>query len=265
MEIGFFDSLPTWSYSFGVVVVMLFFCGIGIKVSIRIQRIREQQISNTLGTMTGALLAVTGLLLAFIFSVAASQHDLRKKYVLDEANAIGTAYLRADLLNGKYKTEIKLKLREYVDIRIKGVKKDLEAALKKSIEIHSHLWEQASSAAIKSPNTNTQLVIESINEIIDVHERRVTAGIYNRIPNSVWKALSITIALAMVTVGLHIGLSGSKGWFIAVIPMLFAFSSLVTLVIDLDRPQGGTIKVGQQSMIDLYKTMNNDLDTASVK
>ena len=78
-----------------------------------------------------------GFALAFMFSMASSHHDLRKKNVLEEANSIGTAYLRADLIDKQYETEVKSMLREYVDIRLKAASgSDLDAALAESVNIH---------------------------------------------------------------------------------------------------------------------------------
>ena len=184
--------------------------------------------------------------------MAADQYNLRKQNVLDEADAIGTAYLRTDLL------------REYVDVRLNAVTyaHNLEAALTRSAEIHALLWNRVSSAAIAQPNTNTALMVQSINDLIDMHEKRIIAGLHSRIPDSIWLALIVICILTMITMGIQMGLSGKRR-LVAVIPLSLAFAVLVTLVIDLDRPQKGLIIIGQQSMIDLQQEMQHGDEKAA--
>jgi lysylphosphatidylglycerol synthetase-like protein (DUF2156 family) len=124
-----------------------------------------------------------------------------------------------------------------------------------SVEIHDHLWALVSAAAKNRPNTNTSLMIQSINDIIDMHEQRVTAGLRNRIPSSVWMALIGIIALTMITMGAEVGLTGKRR-LVAMIPLVLAFAVLVALVMVLNRPQSGFITVGQQSMVDLQRSMS---------
>ena len=206
--------------------------------------------------MVGGLLGMLGFVFAITFSMAAYQHDIRKQNVLEEANTIGTAYLRADLLDRQYATRLKRLLREYVDIRLKAASgTDLDAALAKSFEIHSRLWTEVSTAAVKSPNTNTSLMIQSINDVIDMHEKRVTGGLRNRIPDSVWIALSAITAVTMITMGMQAGFTGERR-LVAVITLSLAFAAVVTLVADLNRPQSGLITVGQQAMVDLQRGMD---------
>ena len=132
----------------------------------------------------------------------------------------------------------------------------VEVSLAKSVEIHARLWAQVSSAAIQSPNTNTNtaLAVQSINAVIDIHEKRLTAAVHNRIPGVVWLGLLLISALTMTTIGVQVGLTGKRR-LIAVIPLALAFSVLVTLVVDLNRPQSGLITIGQQAMLDVQRGM----------
>lgn len=85
--------------------------------------------------------------------------------------------------------------------------------------------------------------------------KRVTGGLRNRIPDSVWIALSAITALAMITMGMQAGFTGERR-LVAVITLSLAFAALVTLVADLNRPQSGLITVGQQAMVDLQRGMD---------
>jgi hypothetical protein len=241
-----------------ITIFMLAFSELGFQFGARARKTRDKDATASLGPMVGGLMGMLAFVLAITFSMAASQHDLRKQNVIDEANAIGTAYLRADLLNEPVTSEVKQLLREYVDIRLQAVNGgDLNAILARSVEIHGQLWSMVSAAARTAPNINTSLNIQSINEVIDMHEKRVNAGLHNRIPTSVWLALLAISALSMMTLGTQVGLTGKRRLF-AVIPMLMAFAVLVTLVADLNRPTKGLITVGQYAMLNLQNSMQKD-------
>jgi hypothetical protein len=148
-------------------------------------------------------------------------------------------------------------LREYVAIRLQAARPggDWQTAVKRSLEIHDLLWAQVASAAIDDPNEITSLVVQSVNDVIDMHEQRLTGAIRSRIPGSVWIGLMAITVLAMLTIGLQAGLAGKRRM-VAVLPLSLAFAVLVTLIVDLNRPYGGLITVGQQAMVDLQNTMN---------
>lgn len=249
------ESIPIVWIFFGVSALMLFFCELGYQFGVRAKTRGDTEFNTPLGPMVGGLLGMLAFVLAFTFSMASSQHDLRKKNVLEEANLIGTAYLRADLLEERYKIQVKQLLRDYVAIRVAAADGSaLETALEKSTEIHRLIWAPVSSAALDQPDTNTALVVQAINDVIDMHEKRVTGALRNRVPMSVWVALAAINALAMITLGIQVGHTGNRR-LIALIPLALAFAVLVTLVVDLNRPSTGLIKVGQQSMSDLESSM----------
>jgi hypothetical protein len=238
-----------------MVLLMLLSCEVGFRLGVRGRSSRDRDASESLGPMVGGLLGMLGFVLAFTFSMAASQHDLRKHNVLDEANIIGTAYLRTDLVQDPAAIELRQLLREYVDLRLAHSSgEDLDEALVRNAQILSSLWSSVSALAVASPNTNSSLVVQSTNDVIDMHEKRLTGALHNRIPRSVWLALMAITSLTMLTMGLQVGLDGRRR-FVAIVPLSLAFAVLVTLVVDLDRPQGGMIKVGQQAMIDLQANM----------
>lgn len=258
MNIELLESIPIGFIFAGIAILMLAFGEVGYRIGERRRTCQDTEAPTSLGPMVGGVLGMLAFILAVTFSMAASQHDLRKQNVLEEANSIGTAYLRSDLIDKKYGTEVKRLLREYVNVRLNAASgSDLNTALVKSIEIHNLLWTQVSSAARENPGTNSSLVIQSINDVIDMHEKRVTGALRNRIPVSVWLALFAIIALTMITIGTQVGLS-CKRRLVAMIPLILAFAVLVTLVVDLNRPQSGLITVGQQSMANLKSSMGGD-------
>ena len=256
----YIESLPIYLIYFIITFLIFLSIEIGYRISKRLHSKTDPKETKALGQISTGLLGMLAFVLAFTFSMAASQYANRKQMVLQEANAIGTAYLRADLVDEPYANELKHLLQEYVTIRLEAVKKDkLAKGMLRSVEIHRFLWMQVKTAAKTNPNTNTALMVQSVNEVIDMHEKRVTAGLHDKIPTSVWFTLFAISVMAMLTIGIELGFGESRR-IIVILPMMFAFAALTTLIVELNRPQEGTIVIGQQSMISLQKSMNKDLN-----
>lgn len=255
------DSLPITLVYIGTVVFILFSFEIGHQIGKFTKSRHEDKTESTQGAMMGSVLAMLAFVLALTFSMAASRFDQRKQTLLAEVNAINTAYLRTDLLAEPHRTEVRRLLREYVDMRVAAIDKaKRETALERSVELHELLWNQVVSAADNSPTMLNTLLIQSVNEIIDIHEKRVTAALRERIPANIWLTLYAITAFGMMTMGTQSGLAKNRR-LIQVIPTVLAFSALITLVVDLDRPAGlGLIKVSQQAMFDLQSSMKRGLE-----
>ena len=258
MNLGIFDALPIWGIYIGMALILLLSFEVGYQISKYTASSNDKEGFNSTGPMVSGLLAMLAFVLAFTFAMAASQHNLRKQNILDEANVIGTAYLRADLLGERDETKVKQLLKEYVDIRVYAIELGnialLKDTLERSLEIHDLLWTQVSLAVKREPNIYAGLVIQSINSVIDSHQKRVTAGYYNRIPSSIWLVLLAISSLTMMTMGSQARLSRSRR-LTAVIPLILAFTTLTEVVLDLDRSQEGMITVGQEVMIGLQKSL----------
>jgi len=260
LPVGIFDAIPMFPLYIGMSLTLLLSFEIGYQLCKYTKR-NDNDGFTTAGPMVGGLLGMLAFVLAFTFSMAAEQHNLRKKHVLEEANIIGTAYLRADLVGDRDTTKIKELLKEYVDVRVYAIKmRDVaifKRALERSQEIQDLLWNQVVSASKREPSLTVGLLVQSINDLIDSHQSRITAGFYNRIPSSVWIVLLVISALTMMTIGAQAKLGKSRS-LVAVIPLIMAFSALTTIVVDLDRPQEGLITVGQEALIDLQESLNRE-------
>src|SRR5262245_21672162 len=143
---------------------------------------REQEV--VVRSMVGTMLGLLTFLLAFTFWLAATHFDAARQAFLNEANAIRTAYLRADLLPDPQRTEIRNLLREYVDVRLEGARSGkVEEAIARSEELHGRLWSQAIAAREKASSPIlTGYFIQSLNDVIALHTRRLTVGREFRIP-----------------------------------------------------------------------------------
>ncbi len=248
------DSVPIWLLFVGTCALSW----AALEAGYRFGRWRHARIAGeneSLGTVVGSILALFGLLLAFTVGSAASRFDSRREAVLAEANAIGTTYLRARLLPEPHAAESARLLREYVDVRVRGVREGrVQEAVARSVEIHELLWVEATRAAKVKPDDITGLYIQSLNEMIDQHAVRVQVGIRSRLPVSLWYGLYAISFLAMATVGYSYGLSTARRS-PALAGLLLAFSGTMFLIADLDRPFEGFLSVSQQATIDLQSSM----------
>jgi len=130
----------------------------------------------------------------------------------------------------------------------------LKESMEKSTQIHTKLWSIASTEAKRNPTENTSLVISALNDMIDMHEKRITDALHSRISPSIWIALILISLLTMLNLGSNISTIGKKS-LLSLLPLLLAFSILVTLIIDLDRPTNTLIKVNQNAMNSLKSSM----------
>jgi hypothetical protein len=136
---------------------------------------------ENISTIEGAILGLLALLIAFTFSMALSLYEVRRDALLNEANAIGTAALRARLLPTPHNAECLKLLREYIQIRLDIARNttsppEVAAAVARSNAIQEALWQQVKAVAAKdNAMVPTGLFIQSLNEMIDDQEKRLTA------------------------------------------------------------------------------------------
>jgi hypothetical protein len=247
------DYLPLWLV-FVIFVGMALLCVEGgFRLGKRRRDRNAHEPQGAVGTMVAATLGLLAFLLTFTFNIAASRFDDRRTAVLDEANAIGTTYLRADFLSQPGKDRVRKLLREYVSVRLRPVDQ-IDKILADSNTIQTELWAEASAASQESPTPICALFINSLNEVIDMHSKRVAVGLYARVPQIVWACLLAVTITSMTGVGYSCGLAGSRSW-LATLVLLTAFGLVIILVADLDRPREGMIRTPQQPMIDLSKKL----------
>jgi len=205
--------------------------------------------------MVGATLGLLAFMLAFTFGLAGTRFEARRQLLQTEANAISTTYLRSDLLPEPMHTDAQTLLKEYVDARLAGTTPGkLTESISKSEEIHRRLWSQAVLAIQKEKSVSTSLFSQSVNQLIELHSQRITAGLRSRIPSAIWIGLYLVLILAMAAVGYQEGMA-SKRRSIAVITLVCGFSIVLFLITDLDRPGQGYLQTSQEAMMDVKKIM----------
>jgi hypothetical protein len=203
--------------------------------------------------LVGSLLALMAFLLAITMGMASDRYDARRGLVLAEANAIGTAYLRAGYLPQPQSEQIRELFREYAPLRIAtSDPARLEGAIAESERIHGELWALTEEVVALQPNDVVAIYVESVNEVIDLHQSRITSGIYARVPETVMLLLLGGSVLTLLMVGYSAGLTRRRSVLSAVV-LVVALGAVLALVVDLDRPQGGLLRVNQQPLIDVQQ------------
>ena len=205
------------------------------------------------GMLVGSILALLAFLLAVTMGMAADRFDTRRALVLAEANAIGTTYLRAGYLPEPASSQARELLRAYVPLRIVTTNTaDVQAAIDQSNAILAKLWTVTEGVAKTYGSDVVALYVDAVNETIDLHESRVTAGIYARVPETVLLLLVGGAALSLGMVGYSAGLTRRRSPLSAVV-LVLALGAVIMIVVDLDRPREGFIQVSQQPLIDLQQ------------
>ena len=256
MSIPPLDYVPLWALflAFGALLWLAMESGYRHGAWRRSRHADEKD--QPVGAMVASILGLVALVLGFTFSLAASRFEARRMAVLEEANAIGTCYLRARLLPEPERSEIARLLREYAAARIEGTQEGkTDDAVARSEALHELLWTQAAAAARKDTGSiMTGVFIQSLNDVIDLHAKRVLVGMRSRIPIVIWVGVVGLAALGMAAVGYQSGLAVTKRS-PTMLGLVLAFTVVLHLIADLDRGQEGLLRISQQSMIDLQKSM----------
>ena len=248
------DSLPILGFFMAFAIVALITAEGGYRLGRWWQERTPGEQQGPTGMIVGSLLALLAFLLAITMGMASDRFDTRRKVVLAEANAVGTTYLRAGYLPEPASSEIRDLLREYVPQRIvTNDLADIRARMARSVEIQTKIWSITEGLARATPDSDVlALFIASLNETIDLHETRVIAGLYARVPETILILLLLASMLTLGMVGYNAGLTRRRSPLTAVV-LVVVLGAVVTLVVDLDRPREGFLEVSQQPLLHLQE------------
>ena len=250
------DIVPLWALYLLTVGALLLAAEIGFRVGRSWQR-RDPVKDTAIGPMVAATVGLLGFFLAFAVALAADRFDTRRGLVLGEANAVGTAYLRAGYLPEPVASESRDLLREYVDVRLSALEPgNLEAAIARSEQIQVELWRDAETLVRQTGGSDVvALYVEGLNEVIELHSQREIAAIYARFPGYLLLGLYGIAVLSLFILGFNNSYDGKRSW-IALVSLILVFGSVLFLIMDLDRSQEGLFQVSQQPMINLQERLN---------
>jgi hypothetical protein len=205
-----------------------------------------------LGVILGATLTLLGLIIGFAFSMAMSRYDQRKNYEEEEANAIGTEYLRADMLPAANGVQVRDLLRSYVDQRILFYTTRDASRIEKinasTAQLQKELWSAVQAPAAAHPTAVAALAVSGMNDVLN-SQGYTQAAWWNRIPVGGWVLLVAIGICSNVLFGYHARrLEGNDIRFV-ILPVIVAVSFF--LIADLDSPRGGVIRVIPQNLASL--------------
>ncbi len=233
---------------------------IGFQLGKRKESGVDDHARSQITTIQGAILGLLALLLGFTFAMAMSRFDARKQLVLEESNAIGTTFLRAQLMQEPQRQKVSNLLRQYVEVRLKFYEADVDpeklgAAKNETDRLQNELWSQATAWGQQEPRDITMgLFLRSLNELIDLHATRVNA-LENHVPEIILVLLYFVAVVATGLIGYGCGLGGRRN-FLVTLTASVLIAAVILVIIDLDRPRRGLIKVSQQRMVELRDSLN---------
>jgi hypothetical protein len=210
-------------------------------------------------SLQNGLLGLLALLLGFTFAMAVQRFDARKSLVLEEANAIGTAYLRAQQLREPHRGALSAALREYVDVRLAFAEARDESgavarANERAAKLHAAMWAVATALAAETPPPPTLILMTgALNDVIDLHEKRQRA-LEDHVPLMVLLMLLAVAVASMGLIGAHAGLCGRRHAGATVLVAVMV-TGVLSVIIDLDRPRRGLVQVSQSSMERLQQSL----------
>lgn len=200
-----------------------------------------------IGAIEGVIFALLGLLLAFSLSGATSRLDNRRQLIIQEANAVGTAYLRLDLLPPAEQPVMRQLFRDYLDTRLRVYQLIADEAASnqeqaKAVELQRDIWSRAVAASTGSPDQSTELLLlPALNEMIDVTTSRAIA-LTTHLPAPIVQLLVIMALMSGLAAGYAMAKRGRRSW---IHMLLYAAIVAVTLyvVLDLEYPRSGLIRL----------------------
>ena len=209
------------------------------------------------GVILTASLTLLGLIIGFSFSMTIDRYDQRKNYEEAEANAIGTEYVRADLLPEASGQKVKMLLKSYAQQRLLFYRVNDSRRLREidatTLQLQAALWDATRDVANEKPTPITALIVSGMNDVLN-SQGYTQAAWWNRIPFAAWVLLGAIAICCNILVGAYRrGESQAKRFLI--LPLIVAISFL--LIADIDSPRGGLIRVTPQNLQSLAQSLGS--------
>lgn len=229
---------------------------LGHRLGLRSKGATNEATRAHISGIQSSILGILALLLGFTFSLSLQRFDSRSEAVVEEANAIGTAYLRVQLLPAAMRTEVRALLRDYLDLPVQASvltavdRTERQDLLAKAGRAQNALWGYAVQALEVDPNAYAPtLFAESVNQLIDNFGKR-DAALSRHVPEVVLLLLYGTFLMTGAIVGFSTGIAGHRPSMVSYV-LVALIVVLVFIILDLDRPRRGLIEVSQKSLLDL--------------
>jgi hypothetical protein len=210
-----------------------------------------------LDLIVAATLTLLSLIIGFSFSMAISRYELRKNYEEVEANAIGTEYVRADLLPAVDAAKVRTLLREYLDQRILFYETRDENALLQinaaTAQLQTELWSAVYTPAGAQPTPVLALAVSGMNDVLN-SQGYTQAAWWNRIPGGAWCLMASVAICSNLLVGYYLQHPGARVTRLLVLPFVLCIAFFA--IADIDSPRWGVIRVQPQNLISLAQSLH---------
>lgn len=252
-------DIPTYLICLGLLAAMLICMYVAYRLGHARQTRETDESRNQTTAVQGSLLGLLALLLGFTFSLGLSRHDARATAVVDEANAIGTAWLRADFLPEATREQAKTDMKRYLRLRVEAGEVSADQIQRRNRLITNaqsafeDLWSAAAANAQAPGGPAAVAYAAALNDMIDALGSR-DAAIERHVPEIVIMMLFATFLLSGAMLGYASGIAGAMPA-APVYLMMALIVILVFMIIDLDRPRRGLIEVDQSPMVELLESV----------
>ncbi|MDR3427508.1 MULTISPECIES: hypothetical protein [Silvimonas] len=225
-------------------------------VVLRQKKPMDEATVEDFSVVQSATLTLLALVIGFSLSMAVGRYDQRKNYEEEEANAIGTEFIRVDFLSVPAAAQLRTLLVKYLDQRVLFYRtndaQQLGVINTTTAQIQADMWALVRTGASAAPNPITALVTAGMNDVINT-QGYTQAAIWNRIPHSAW-ALMIVIGLfSNALVGYGSRSKQVRSRFLVIMPLVVSLSFM--LIADIDSPRSGIIRVVPQNLISLAQSL----------
>jgi len=236
---------------------------LGLSLSARIgaavarrRRNLDELVREDFGVVQGATLTLLGLIIGFSFSMAISRYDQRRQLEAAEANAIGTEYVRADLLPAGDAARVRVLLKRYLDQRVLFYTarnaQQLRQVNADTAKVQADLWSSVQAPAAAHPTPMVALAVAGMNDVLN-SQAYTQAAWWNRIPAAAWGLMAAIAISCNLLMGYGARKAKAESVLLLVLPVLVSVSFL--LIADIDSPRGGVIRVSPQNLDSLVQSL----------
>jgi hypothetical protein len=220
------------------------------------QRAQKDDGQDDFDILLGATLTLLALIVGFTFSMAVSRYDQRKNLEEQEANAIGTEYVRAHLLPAADAARVRALLKSYLDQRILFYRSQNGEPVRQinaqTAQLQAEMWSQIETPAAAQPTPVAALIVAGMNDVLN-SQGYTQAAWWNRIPVAAWTLLIAVAIFCNLLIGYRA--HGRSALLFLILPIALSISFF--LIADIDSPQHGVIHVRPQNLESLAESLNS--------
>jgi hypothetical protein len=253
------------NYPLLILVISFFALWLSAQIGSVLRRRRSlgEEVREDFGVILAATLTLLGLIIGFSFSMAVSRYDQRKNLEEAEANAIGTEFVRADLLPPADAAKVRALIRTYVDQRVlfyttrdsvftPRADGQLRLINDRTAQLQAELWAAVQAPAVAQPTPIIALTVWGMNDVLN-SQGYTQAAWWNRIPIAAWGMMGLIAVCCNFMIGYGARNPRTERTLLLILPLVVSISFF--LIADIDSPRGGVIRVHPQNLLSLAESL----------